>query len=173
MWVQSLGQEDALEEGMATHSSILAWRIPWTEEPGGLGLQSHRVAKSRTQLKRLNKQTSIQVLRSKKIRAGRELRDHLTQSFHLTNVRIWVPKRLHSLPKDIHLVSGRFRNKSPIFCFPIQGIFHYSMPDHTHKCPLLAFLISYSWTITLNGNVNEFHESALIFIFCQLIVVWG
>ena len=35
-WVQSLGQEDLLEEGMATHSSILAWRIPWTEEPGGL-----------------------------------------------------------------------------------------------------------------------------------------
>ena len=31
-----LGQEDLLEEGMATHSSILAWRIPWTEEPGGL-----------------------------------------------------------------------------------------------------------------------------------------
>ena len=31
-----LGQEDPLEEGMATHSSILAWRIPWTEEPGGL-----------------------------------------------------------------------------------------------------------------------------------------
>ena len=35
-WVQSLGQEDPLEEGMATHSSILAWRIPWTEEPFGL-----------------------------------------------------------------------------------------------------------------------------------------
>ena len=35
-WVQSLGQEDPLEKGMATHSSILAWRIPWTEEPGGL-----------------------------------------------------------------------------------------------------------------------------------------
>ena len=35
-WVQSLGWEDPLEEGMATHSSILAWRIPWTEEPGGL-----------------------------------------------------------------------------------------------------------------------------------------
>ena len=41
-WVLSIGQEDPLEEGMATHSSILAWRIPWTEEPGGLqsmGLQ--------------------------------------------------------------------------------------------------------------------------------------
>ena len=34
--VQSLGWEDPLEKGMATHSSILAWRIPWTEEPGGL-----------------------------------------------------------------------------------------------------------------------------------------
>ena len=41
-WVQSLGWEDPLEEDMATHSSILAQRIPWTEEPGGLqsmGLQ--------------------------------------------------------------------------------------------------------------------------------------
>ena len=35
-WVQSLGWEDPLEKGMATHSNILSWRIPWTEEPGGL-----------------------------------------------------------------------------------------------------------------------------------------
>ena len=35
-WVRYLGQEDPLEKEMATHSSILAWRIPWTEEPGGL-----------------------------------------------------------------------------------------------------------------------------------------
>ena len=35
MWVRSLGWEHPLEEGMATHSSILAWRIPWTEEPSG------------------------------------------------------------------------------------------------------------------------------------------
>ena len=41
-WIQSLGWEDSLVKGMATHSSILAWRIPWTQEPGGLqsmGLQ--------------------------------------------------------------------------------------------------------------------------------------
>ena len=41
MWetgVQSLGQEEPLEKGMATHSSMVAWRIPWTEEPGGLVL---------------------------------------------------------------------------------------------------------------------------------------
>ena len=36
MWVRSLGREDPLKKGMATPSSILAWRIPWTEEPGGL-----------------------------------------------------------------------------------------------------------------------------------------
>ena len=35
MWVQPLGQKDPLENSMATHSSILAWRITWTEEPGG------------------------------------------------------------------------------------------------------------------------------------------
>ena len=43
-WVQSLGREEPLEKGVAIHSSILAWRIPWTEEPGGLqSLGSQRV----------------------------------------------------------------------------------------------------------------------------------
>ena len=43
-WVQSLGGEDPLEKGMATHSGILAWKIPWTEEPGGLqSMGSQRV----------------------------------------------------------------------------------------------------------------------------------
>ena len=45
-WVQALGREDPLEEGMATHSNILAWETPWTEEPGGLpctgGKESNR-----------------------------------------------------------------------------------------------------------------------------------
>ena len=52
MWVQSLGQEDRLEEEMAAHSSIRAWRITWTEEPGRL--ESVAVAKSWTRLKRLS-----------------------------------------------------------------------------------------------------------------------
>ena len=47
MRVQSLDREDPLEEGVAAHSSILAWRIPWTEEPGGYSL---RVAKSQTRV---------------------------------------------------------------------------------------------------------------------------
>ena len=49
MQVQSLGQEDPLEMGMATHSSILAWKIPWKEEPVGLHTV-YGVAKTRTQL---------------------------------------------------------------------------------------------------------------------------
>ena len=48
MWVQSLGWEDSLGKGAAIHSSILAWRIPWREEPGRTTV--HEVAKSRTQL---------------------------------------------------------------------------------------------------------------------------
>ena len=51
-WVQSHGQEDPLEKEMATHSSILAWEIPWTEEPGEL--QSQRVAKELDTTERLN-----------------------------------------------------------------------------------------------------------------------
>ena len=47
-WVRSLGREDPLEKEMATHSSILAWRVPWTEEPGGL--QSMGLQRSQIQL---------------------------------------------------------------------------------------------------------------------------
>ena len=54
MWVQFLGQEDSLEEGMATHSSILAQEIPWTEEPGRLHTV-RRVLKSQTRLKELRR----------------------------------------------------------------------------------------------------------------------
>ena len=56
--VQSLGGEDPLEKEMATHSSILAWRIPWIEEPGRL--KSRRLSKSQTRLS----VTSLQFLES-------------------------------------------------------------------------------------------------------------
>ena len=59
-WVPSLGWDDLLQEGMATHSSILAWRIPWTEEPGGL--QSTGSKKRQTQLKRLSIQHSTETV---------------------------------------------------------------------------------------------------------------
>ena len=60
-WVRSLGWEDPLEKGMATHSSILVWRIPWTEEPGGLQSMrsqesdvTERLGTQHTQLRRLS-----------------------------------------------------------------------------------------------------------------------
>ena len=49
-WVLSLGWEDPLGKGIAIHSSILAWRIPWREEPGGLERVAHGVTKSVIQL---------------------------------------------------------------------------------------------------------------------------
>ena len=48
-WVLSLGQKDSLEEGMATHSNIPAWKIPWTEEPGGLLLHWGHKESDRTE----------------------------------------------------------------------------------------------------------------------------
>ena len=51
-WVQSLSQEDPLEKEMATHSSVLAWRIPWREEPGGL--QSMGLQRSQDRTEELN-----------------------------------------------------------------------------------------------------------------------
>ena len=55
IWVQSLGGEDPLEEGMATHSSVLAWRIPQTAKPGGATVQG--VAESWARLKQLSTHT--------------------------------------------------------------------------------------------------------------------
>ena len=61
-WVQSLGQEVALEEGMATHSRILAWRTPWTEEPGGLQfVGSQRVGHDRSNLACMHPNTKEKV----------------------------------------------------------------------------------------------------------------
>ena len=57
--VQSLGQEDPLDEGMATHSNIHTWRIPWTEEPGGLWSVG---SQSRTRMKRLSTHTCTSVV---------------------------------------------------------------------------------------------------------------
>ena len=59
MQVRSLGQEDSLEEGMATHSNMLTWRIPWTEEPGRLRSTG---SQSQTRLKRLGTRRFLTLL---------------------------------------------------------------------------------------------------------------
>ena len=60
MWVQSLGWEDPLEKELATHSSILAWKIPWTEEPGGL--QSMGLQESDMTERLYNNKVHIQII---------------------------------------------------------------------------------------------------------------
>ena len=66
-WVRSLGQEDPLEKEIATHSSILAWKIPWTQEPGWLlSMGSQRVGLSDFTITRGNR-LSIKGLKGKKV----------------------------------------------------------------------------------------------------------
>ena len=69
-WVQSLGQEDPLKKEMVTHSSILAWITPWTEEPGGL--QSAELQKSQTRLGNYTATTKDRTREFSKVRARGE-----------------------------------------------------------------------------------------------------
>ena len=64
MRVPSLGGEDPLEEGMATHSSIIAWEIPWTEEPGGYVqfIGSHRVGHDWSDLAHMQNQWKLEIV---------------------------------------------------------------------------------------------------------------
>ena len=69
-WVQSLGQEDPLKKEMVTHSSILAWITPWTEEPGGL--QSAELQNSQTRLGNYTATTKDRAREFSKVRARGE-----------------------------------------------------------------------------------------------------
>ena len=109
MWVQSPGQEDSLEKEMATHSNILAWKIPWTEEPGGL--QSMEVTKSWT---RLSTHTSILT----------KIIKELSTNTH--NTLISFPERsLQNLLSSPKLLSfkGTFQGKCLKFMLSIAVIF--------------------------------------------------
>ena len=96
-WVRSLGWEDPLEKGMATHSSILAWRMPWTEEPGRLqSTRSQRVRhKWATSLSFLSSFFQYRIWRLKR---GRKLVGGLSGSMletrYLTSVATWIANTL-------------------------------------------------------------------------------
>ena len=83
MWVRSQGQEDTWEEGMATHSSILAWKIPWEEGPGSSIVR--RVTKSRTQLKWLSVYACVRVHRHTHERACARTHTHT----HIYSFPLW------------------------------------------------------------------------------------
>ena len=96
MWVRFLGREDSLEKEMATPSSILDWRIPWTEEPVGA---VHRTAKSQTQLKRLS--TDARTLEQ----GGGPLTSGSTQHSWVsaldTGRHSWLPNHLPTHPSNM------------------------------------------------------------------------
>ena len=92
-WVRSLGWEDFLEEGMATHSSILAWRIPWTEEPGGLrSMWLQRIRHGWATSKH-----STQYTREKNYHSNPEIIGPKTDGFAL--VVLWWHLPCHDAPK--------------------------------------------------------------------------
>ena len=104
-WVQSLGREDPLEEGMAVHSSILAWKIPWTEEPGGLqSIGSQRVGHNWSNLARTHRcsfhsQNQLQFLRLRSLgHYHSSLRGTSKNRFKTPHHECWnVPKSYFSL----------------------------------------------------------------------------
>ena len=85
MQIQSLGWKDLLEEEMATHSSILAWRIPWTEEPGR-GSTVHGVTKSQTQLTLPACTMYIECKKNRRVFAG---------------MSVFIPIQRKAVPKNI------------------------------------------------------------------------
>ena len=99
-WVQSLGREDALKEEMANHSTILAWRIPWTDESAG---QVHGVAKSWTQVKQLSTQTctynGILFSFKKKKKNKQKLGQHVTAWMDLENI---IPSEINQTNKVLN-----------------------------------------------------------------------
>ena len=69
-WVQSLGWEDTLKQEMATHSSILAWRIPWTEEPAGYSPKGHKELATTKQLNTFTFKGQKKIIHERRNSAG-------------------------------------------------------------------------------------------------------
>ena len=117
MWetrVRSLGREDPLEKEMVTHSSILAWRIPWTEEPGGL------------------QSTGLQ-------RVGHDWATSLSCSFHCTMLSVRLPGCLPTLKSPICLLWGKCHCKKwqTLQVFPTH--LEYCEVEEEARCLQLSY----------------------------------
>ena len=114
-WVRSLGQEDPPEKGMATHSSILAWRIPWTEEPGELpstGSQRVGLTERQTPHFSLSQDWRGETCREKKEERSGDLEKGLWQ-------RTDGCRRVRRLPESVERSTEKEPGKQPPRC---QGL---------------------------------------------------
>ena len=161
-WVQSLGWEDPLEEGMATHSSILAWRIPWTQEPGGLqSMASQKVGhswmtKHSTQLEQrrswMRRGTFYEI--GSKSAATAEAPDCAERSprvkaaaLSLLNSSLWVP--------SAHLASAFCFSRLALFSVPVG---HFSRCVCSRASTAFCALVSCHRSIP-TGIMTQFQVS--------------
>ena len=114
LWVPSLGQEDLLEKETATHSRILAWKFPWTEEPGRL--QSMGSQKSQARLKQLNNNNRSLNTDPSVSNDYQSLKCYISQLCSIIYVFISFDL-LMSSPKQVFLISGQLCLKWSISCF--------------------------------------------------------
>ena len=140
-WIPSLGWEDPLEEGMATHSSILAWRILWTEEPGGL-----------------------QSMGSQRLRhdwvTNTVYRVNLRLSSYLSHKSIFILKNIYKcnaniIPNKINTTSLLLSNTWPLFKFKGCGC----MCLHTQSC--LTLCSPMYWSLP-GSSVHEISQARIL-----------
>ena len=145
-WVQSLGQEDLPEKGMAIHSSILAWRIPWTEEPGRLpSMGSQRVGHGW--------ETNILSLSPKILFFLYLISIKLLRYFTLFSCQAWIFNTLKPsiyFPLIAHIKSGHANFMWPYFKCSMQCsscgtvLESYSIdPNHSRVCALEHFFLNH------------------------------
>ena len=105
-WVRSLGWEDPLEEGMATHSSIITWRIPWTEEPGGLQpMGLHRVGHDWATKHSTAWHSGVLPAQSIQNMQGRLIKKEDIQLVWHTVSKIWVSEWLSSISEKLKITT--------------------------------------------------------------------
>ena len=158
MWVQYLGREDPLEEGMETHSSILAWRIPWTEEPGGQqSMVSQRVGRDRATKHRYSTDGLFQTERCwKRIRNS-------------ARAQLCTPV-LSGLTGCCPLPSIRREHHPPCLTGPgkdqIQNLKHGRVSLSHWKvkhCKVVKTIISKAWCVSNTGLISKTHKELLRF----------
>ena len=152
MWIQSLDQEDPLEEGMATPSSILTWRIPWTKGPG-----IHRVVKSWTQLKWLGihwlvKAVQVYSMRNEKRKGKQPSFSCLLRFSLLSHSAQNSQKASHFILFPLLFLTSFLLSFSPSFLFSFFSFSLYSLQYQSVFISLLLKFFQVHLLLPVSGN---------------------